>query len=183
MASELLSRYLTDDPLASALDTLRDPFSQTLLPLLFQQPLLHTLGALQRTLDSLDIEGLSTLWVRTHMSSGTMPRLGEGEPEPTLAEWESFVEQYLSRNRSAIPEDDDFPPSTSDLRYHILAYLLSATFKDCSVIARFPPRQAGDSEPSITVIDLEPKSVTRLPHWAQLDKEITEAYAQYITKG
>ncbi len=182
MAPELLSKYLADDLPSSALDSLCEPFSQALLPLLLQKPLLNTLEALQRTLDSLDIEGLSTLWARSHTSSDTVPRLGEGEPEPTLAEWESFVGEYLSRTRNEDPESDGSPPSTSDLRYHILAYLMSATFKDCSVIARFPPRQVRDSEPNITVIDLEPKSVARLSHWAQLDKEITEAYAGYITK-
>src|SRR5258708_19845934 len=125
VAPELLSKYLADDLPSSALDSLCEPFSQALLPLLLQKPLLNTLEALQRTLDSLDIEGLSTLWARSHTSSDTVPRLGEGEPEPTLAEWESFVGEYLSRTRNEDPESNASPPSTSVLRYHILPYLIS----------------------------------------------------------
>ncbi|KAJ7784381.1 hypothetical protein B0H16DRAFT_1681796 [Mycena metata] len=51
-----------------------------------------------------------------------------------------------------------------------LAYLLSATFKDCYILVRVPDGTA-------TVVDLDPKSVDRLRKWEQLDKEIVTAHA------
>jgi len=54
-----------------------------------------------------------------------------------------------------------------------MAYLLSATFKDCSIIARFQP---GNSDVQLYVIDLEPKSISRLDKWLELDREIAQAF-------
>src|SRR5258708_23767356 len=44
-APELLSKYLADDLPSSALDSLCEPFSPSLLPLLLQKPYLNTLGS------------------------------------------------------------------------------------------------------------------------------------------
>ncbi|KAI9065361.1 hypothetical protein FKP32DRAFT_1674716, partial [Trametes sanguinea] len=72
-----------------------------------------------------------------------------------------------------------------ELRYRLLAYLLSASFKDCSLIVRMPPpsqrsAQEGNREPAegatVTVIDLDVKPLARLAKWAQLDAEIVDAY-------
>lgn len=58
------------------------------------------------------------------------------------------------------------------MRYRLLAYLLSASFKDCSLILRMRPEQAA----TITVIDLDVKGIDRLAKWAKLDREIVDAY-------
>ncbi|KIJ44280.1 hypothetical protein M422DRAFT_30421 [Sphaerobolus stellatus SS14] len=131
-------------------------FVEAAFPLIMKD-LISILGRLQRTLDPLDIEGLRELWGRQYQAI----HIGEGEPEPTLGDWESFIQKYIS--------GDD-----SSLRYHLLAYLLSATFKDCSVILRLHPE--GDIKDTITVIDLDPKELTRLPKWFTLDQEIVRNF-------
>lgn len=69
-------------------------------------------------------------------------------------------------------------PDTANLKYYCLAYLLSASFKDCSVILRMVPTKEGPEpwKKSITVIDLDVKSVDRLHKWEKLDQKIVEAY-------
>ncbi|KAJ6490689.1 inositol-pentakisphosphate 2-kinase [Mycena vitilis] len=131
----------------------KEALTSALLPVLMNTPVLRTLSRLQRTLDPLDIEGLA------HLCSTSL--VGA---DPTIAEWTSFVSAYL-----AAP-DPPPPADAAHLRYHVLAHLLSATFKDCSVIVRVPDGTA-------TVIDLDPKSVDRLRKWERMDKEIVSAYA------
>ncbi|KAJ7681751.1 inositol-pentakisphosphate 2-kinase [Mycena rosella] len=128
----------------------KEALISALLPVLMTTPVLRTLAHLQRTLDPLDIEGLAALHAQADAPLG---------PEPTLDEYTAFVSAYLSGGASP-----------ADLRYHVLAYLLSATFKDCSVIVRVPDGTA-------TIIDLDAKSVERVRKWHELDWEIACAYA------
>lgn len=167
---ELLAPHLpTTEPITNlSLDTLLGPFTTRILPLILSKHLMPALARLQRTLDSLDIEGLSALWTRVR---GPDLKLGQGESEPTLDEWQTFANEYLTR--SHVPSGVD--PQEEELRYHLLAYLMSATFKDCSVILRLPP-PGSDAEATITAIDLDPKSVERLKKWEELDRDIVLAY-------
>jgi inositol-pentakisphosphate 2-kinase len=75
---------------------------------------------------------------------------------------------------------DHTQPKIENLRHYLLAYLLSATFKDCSIIAKLdflkPGDQSGHRVCPITVIDLDPKSLDRLQRWEQLDWEIVSSY-------
>ncbi|KAJ7137800.1 inositol-pentakisphosphate 2-kinase-domain-containing protein [Mycena epipterygia] len=142
--------------IAGLVDDLADPkeaLISAVLPVLINTPVLHTLSRLQRTLDALDIEGLAALWERAPVGR-----------DPRVTEWNEFVSTYLAAPAPPPPAD------AAHLRYHVLAYLLSAAFKDCSVIVRVPDGTA-------TVIDLDPKSVDRLHNWERLDKEIVTAYA------
>ncbi|KAI4524645.1 hypothetical protein K525DRAFT_193558 [Schizophyllum commune Loenen D] len=223
----------------------REAFADAILPLLTETPVLKTLSKLQRSLDVLDIEGLSKLWQYTEMMApayrtqfaqffalpedeedysismpGSWPHpepstplspltpLSPGmctpsmpsdfrrrptdpptsplgvssqylqEPEPTIDDWSSFLDTYLS----PFIQIDHAAPVPEDLRFYLLAYLLSATFKDCSIIVRMDllggEKQPGPVDPSrVTVIDLDPKSMKRLRKWEKLDQEIVEAYA------
>ncbi|KAL1744337.1 inositol-pentakisphosphate 2-kinase [Schizophyllum fasciatum] len=206
----------------------REAFADAILPLLTETPVLKTLSKLQRTLDVLDIEGLSKLWQYTEMMAPayrtqfaqffaadespasplspltpgmrtpSMPAsfhrrptdpptspLGVSspylqEPEPTIDDWSAFLDTYLS----PFIQRDSAAPVPEDLRFYLLAYLLSATFKDCSIIVRMDllggagAKAAGAVDPSrVTVIDLDPKSLKRLRKWEKLDREIVEAYA------
>ncbi|KAI0333575.1 hypothetical protein GY45DRAFT_1368302 [Cubamyces sp. BRFM 1775] len=178
-------------------DALRDAFTSAVLPLLLHTPVLHTLSRLQRTLDGLDVEGLAALWA--HLRGADVP-LGHGEPDPDVGEWAGFVDAYLARQRAGderlgVQEGSELEKSEAELRYRILAYLLSASFKDCSLILRLPPSPSPSlSHPAqhssapndedeerapagtVTVIDLDVKSVGRLAKWAALDAEIVGAY-------
>ncbi|KAI0636645.1 inositol-pentakisphosphate 2-kinase [Trametes polyzona] len=188
-----------------ALDRLRDAFVGTLGTLLLASPVLRTLSRLQRTLDALDVDGLAALWERVRpgvpFGRALNERTGDegaGEDvlsEPTIDDWVRFVDAYLARmddppaplTASAKDDVDESPESPespsgsrtthAELRFRILAYLLSASFKDCSLILRpvrpvRPEREKG----TITVIDLDVKGVERLPRWRALDRAIVDAY-------
>lgn len=146
---------------------LLQPLIDALVPIILRSSLFSKLAHLQRSLDSRDIEGLSQLW--SHFHPG-LP-LGQGEPEPTLGEWYGFIQSYFSGGEESLPGEES-------LRYSILAYLLSATFKDCSVILRFD----NTSQDSLTLIDLEPKSICRLSAWEALDREIVQRFTDRADK-
>lgn len=169
-----MATYVGAKPNAASTD-LQPLFVERLLPLLYNNMLLRTLTTLQRTLDALDIEGLSALW--SHSSSHDQQEnitIGWRSPEPTIDEWVSFAAEYLNGG----PKYDrlDFNQmETGRLRYWMLAYLMSATFKDCSVILRLYA-DGKDGKDIITAIDLDPKSVERLKKWEKQDRDIVLAY-------
>lgn len=175
LAAQILPQNPDDLP---DLNTLRDAFTSTILPLLLDTPVLRLLSTHQRQFDALDVEGLSALWKHANQPLGSphipLPVLGGGLAQPTLEELEAFVEIYLAKHTTM----DHDHPDTANLKYYCLAYLLSASFKDCSIILRMVPVKNGP-EPwvrSVTVIDLDVKSVDRLHKWEQLDQKIVEAY-------
>ncbi|KAF8891187.1 inositol-pentakisphosphate 2-kinase [Infundibulicybe gibba] len=138
------ARILASDVSVNGLSTndIRESFASALSAFFERTPVLRLISNLQRTLDILDIEGLSQLWHNTEVS------------EPAYA-----------------------IPSPEILRYYVLAYLLSATFKDCSLIIRLDPLRPGMPTADvglerITVIDLDPKGIERLRKWEQMDQEI-----------
>lgn len=103
-------------------------------------------------------------------------------PEPTPTELADFVSLYLS-DPSAGKRGD-----TWSLRQRLIAYSLSAIFKDCSiffkaVLSRSP---AGDpildQKPStVKLIDLDLKPMQSLRKWAELDEKIWRNWLE--TKG
>ncbi|KAJ7461581.1 inositol-pentakisphosphate 2-kinase [Mycena latifolia] len=136
--------------LANDLADPKEALLAALLPVLIETPVLSTLAYRQRTLDPLDIEGLAALLAQTGAPLG----------QPTPADYAAFLSDYLSGSPPADP-----------VRFHSISYLLSATFKDCSVILRVPDGTA-------TVIDLDAKRFDRVRKWQELDWEIASAYAQ-----
>lgn len=170
-----------------SLDGLQADFVETLLPVLLKTPVLALLSFRQRTLDSLDIEGLAALWARIHADSDPF----FDAAEPTLEEWTHFVDVYLAGEPDWRQETEE-----AELRYHCLAYLLSATFKDCSVVVHFGPRSerlpvVGDAHiakqdrgpcavapAEVKLIDLDVKCIRRLAKWERMDGDIVSAYAR-----
>ncbi|KAF8163415.1 inositol-pentakisphosphate 2-kinase [Crassisporium funariophilum] len=193
------------------LERIRDAFSAALVRPLLQTPVLRILSNLQRNLDVLDIEGLSKLWRETESSaplyrttfasffeqtpessSSAPPATPIGvsslfleSPEPGISDWIDFLDTYLTKDKSEL---DHSNPSPENLRYYLLAYLLSATFKDCSVIVRLDFLKPGGTlqsevtPNSVAVIDLDPKSMDKLRGWEKLDKEIANNYASVQNK-
>lgn len=166
--------------------TVRDAFISRTLPMLLQTSVLRILAVHQSNLDALDIEGLVHLWARAYASrtpgaalttgqpegddAPPAPPLGAGMPQPTLDEWSAFLDVYLNKHTQM----DHDHPDIANLRYYCLAYLLSATFKDCSLIIQAPDQGLG----AVTIIDLDVKPIDRLDKWGKLDREIVEAYRQ-----
>lgn len=172
-------------------NVLRDKCVELLMPLLTDTPVLKILAKLQRTLDILDIEGLSSLWDRTLVSYadpaagpdtplspvGQTSSLFES-PDPTIDDWSKFIDQYLMQIGTSTTTEERMnhaQPLTSNLRYYLMAYLLSATFKDCSIIVK-PIMPGMQGKGSITIIDLDPKGMDRLRKWERLDAQIALAY-------
>lgn len=187
---------LADNSNPEGLATICDLFAKSLIRPLIETPVLRMLSDLQCNLDMLDIEGLSKLWrlaessnrktfmsQSPEMSSSTPPCTPIGEsspfissPEPTLSDWVDFLDTYLSSTK---PKLDHSNPLPDNLRYYLLAYLLSATFKDCSIIVRLD--FLGTSQEirpgSISVIDLDPKRMDKLKGWEELDMKIASTCA------
>ena len=185
---------LADNSNQERLATICDLFAKTLIRPLIETPVLRMLSELQCNLDMLDIEGLSKLWRlaetsnplyrKTAMSlSSTLPCTPIGEsspfissPEPTLSDWADFLDTYLSPTK---PDLDHSNPLPENLRYYLLAYLLSATFKDCSIIVRLDLLQTTEetSPCSVYVVDLDSKRMDKLKGWEELDLKIASSYA------
>jgi inositol-pentakisphosphate 2-kinase len=165
-AYDLLSTF-TD----SSADSL---ITEVLVSALLKSPILSTLSHLQSSLDPLDIEGLeqaisSELGVEISNPDLDASSLGS---QPTLEEWKEFLAIYQTSSTSI----EKLP-----LRQQILAFLLSATFKDCSIIVRITKNsETGEMETKVKAIDLDPKPIKKLPHWFELDKRIVETWSEML---
>ena len=135
------------------------------------------MASLQRTLDALDVEGLSQLWKLKH---GAESPLGTGLTNPSMEEWVAFVKEYVASNQggdySSTPLES---MSGEQMRFFIMSYLMSATFKDCSVILRV----GSDIPNSITAIDLDPKQINRLHKWELQDRDIVAKFQESVAEG
>jgi inositol-pentakisphosphate 2-kinase len=149
-------------------------------PILADHPVLAKLSELQRTLDPLDIEGLSALI--TGRSTAEYPNeslLLLDAPDvqaedPTLDEWRKFLDAHfhhkLDRGLSTSTTFKPFAHGMSQKRYYLLGYLLSASFKDCSIIIR--GHEDDVKTATVTVIDLDLKGIGRMKKWENLDRDV-----------
>ena len=86
----------------------KEAFISTLVFQLLGASVLKRISHLQRTLDSFDIEGLSKLW-RSVEDRRSVSNESAGRPEtdtksslfsePTMDDWEGFVDKYLSSEK------------------------------------------------------------------------------------
>ncbi|KAI0053898.1 hypothetical protein FA95DRAFT_1551673 [Auriscalpium vulgare] len=179
----------------SSFPAIQKAFTRKLVPLLLETQALQTLAYLQRTFDALDIEGLAkivgscsspatTSKADSHVSAfdGLDPARKKVScftsahfAEPSMDEWTSFVEGFISQSK--LPGDPT-NPDINDLRSYILAYLLSASFKDCSIIVPISHISSTAIENTVKVIDLDTKSVEKFTQWDSLDREIVREYAK-----
>ncbi|KIK57726.1 hypothetical protein GYMLUDRAFT_262897 [Collybiopsis luxurians FD-317 M1] len=167
---------------------IRDIFVETLQTSLLNfefSTLLKTLKQLQWTLDGSGIEGLAMVWEEVHSQSYSpvKPSFGKGFPQPTPADWQAFVTEYLEGEHGVQRKRT----GAEKLRYHILSYLLSATFKDCSIIIMLPglldKTSPESSFPSrITLVDLDPKPIERLQKWLDQNREILQDYDGLVSR-
>ncbi|KAG8833376.1 Inositol-pentakisphosphate 2-kinase [Serendipita sp. 399] len=168
-------------PASSDLADILPAFQKALLPLLTESQLLSEMSHLQRSLDALDIEGLRHFWLNSRLADGSPDSaVGANLPDPSIPDWVEFVNDYLSNGKTLPTVNNNNTMDDSTLRSYIMAYLLSATFKDCSVILRLG---AGDIEDSITAIDLDPKKVDRLGKWEDQDKKIVYGFKDAFERG
>ncbi|KAG2355664.1 inositol-pentakisphosphate 2-kinase-domain-containing protein [Suillus spraguei] len=162
-------RFFVEGRMTKPDDDLRESFISVLSQPLLDSPVLPLLSTLQRTLDILDIEGLSKLYTQTSPDC-PYDGIGSSVPDPAVEEWEDFVKVYQSDYHSW----DHTVLNPGHLRLYVIAYLLSATFKDCSIIIRPKSSQVGSFD--ATIIDTDVKSMNRLGKWEKLDMKIMEHY-------
>jgi len=175
-------------------------------------PLLPRLAHLQSTLDPLDIEGLNALL----QAQKGIDLLDVGEDsltdtlggEVTLEEYAAFVSSYLA-NEAATHEHEDakliksytssetsaskkaaaatFLNEKSSIRNLVIAYLLSASFKDCSImikISQDPPSElSSERKLEAYLVDVDFKSIKRLIRYANLDRDLVRNFESFRDKG
>jgi len=152
-------------------------------PILMDHPVLAKLSELQRSLDSLDIEGLSALVTGKPASeypNESLPLLDapevQADEDPTLDEWRKFLDAHFHHKfEGGLSNPANVKALThgiSQKRYHLLAYLLSATFKDCSIIIRGHKDDVKSA--TATIIDLDSKSFGRMGKWEKLDRDVVK---------
>ena len=153
----------------------------TLLPILKSSPVLSRLKHLQSSLDPDDIEGLARIfssytgqslaeYLATHTETESLLS------QPTAVEWSSFSEEWNDESTS-------LPLTDRQLRLRLMAFLLSATFKDCSVFLSLRPSPAGTTEAIVKVIDLDSKPMSRLPKYLKADQEIVQSFRERLESG
>ncbi|KAK4058632.1 hypothetical protein OIO90_000076 [Microbotryomycetes sp. JL221] len=184
-----------------------DMFVSLLTPALVDSGALVVLKFLQASLDHYDIEGLASI---PQLSLDDENSTATIWSQPSIDEWKQWVERYLNRQEQQ-PKLQNIEDDPTHLRDVMLSYLMSATFKDCSMILRFkfgPPvhnsstnsldQQEDSSQalpalnrrtsslstrtmqamPTVTVklIDLDPKPLSKMKHWFELDQNIVESW-------
>lgn len=86
--------------------------------------------------------------------------------QPDLEEWLAWI-------AASAPREDRTP------RDKVLAALLSATFKDCSIFLRVVRGESG-WEVEMKAIDLDPKPVKSLGKWDALDEKVVDAFGRAL---
>ncbi|WVN90605.1 uncharacterized protein L203_105846 [Cryptococcus depauperatus CBS 7841] len=135
---------------------------------------------LQHELDPLDISDLSKTWQDAHPSSPLFdPEL---IPDIDVAELKEFIDIYLSEPTLSKHSDG------WNLRQRLIAYTLSSTFKDCSVLIKCPFQRNAvgewglvEGKASAKIIDLDLKSIHKLRVWAETDEKLWRYWLE--TKG
>ena len=176
-----------DAVLGSAADLpadLQDLLTSILTPFLTTNPIVHRLAQLQASLDYLDIEGLQSVLLSQkgidlmRLSTTDIEKLGG---EAYLSEYEAFVERYASTLGTGREGHLDISAAPRDA---ILAYLLSATFKDCSLFIRIRKHSNTNAlDMSAFLVDCDVKSIQRLRKWAVLDDDIVETFIAFEKAG
>jgi inositol-pentakisphosphate 2-kinase len=135
---------------------------------LIKDPILTKLKTLQKTLDEFDVEHIFQLY----------STLKDQESADNIVHWESVITQYNER----LSFSTDVLAAAA-AKQKIFEYVLSMTFKDCSLMINVTP-SANDAsnkikltnnqafEYDIKVIDIDLKNIAKIPYWYELDQSI-----------
>jgi len=150
----------------SADDSLVNRTAPFLLPALQASNVLPKLRDLQSSLDPVDISTLAQRFRDEHPDEKLFdPTI---IAEPTIPELDTVVEKYCANPAGH---------SGWTLREQMIAYALSAIFKDCSIFVTIPLKQHGnkwimEAGAKVKIIDLDLKDVGMLKKWYDLDEAI-----------
>ena len=199
----------------SVFETAREPLCNAIAQALDRHTVIPLLHALQQEFDALGVEELGRRAMKAN--GGTSTGKEKVFPaallaDPTIDELD-LVRDFWIRPRtsegdrsrrdtegvgeasaSTVTERDLLLDETTDLRTLLVFHGISAIFKDCSIIIRFPnalnkesPRDESLSnlylDPAqaiIKIIDLDLKPLEKANKWYELDDEIWRAYRERI---
>lgn len=159
--------------------TNKDTLLQDILEnILMQDPILQVLKKLQMQLDELDVEGIYTIYKNNEQHR----RLVTND----IHVWEQVVARFKKRQYQKVLQDGLI--NEDEHRQRIFEYILSMTFKDCSLMINVTPittisaATASESviqlengsffQYDIKVIDTDLKSIDKIPYWFELDQSI-----------
>ncbi|OCF30439.1 hypothetical protein I316_07926 [Kwoniella heveanensis BCC8398] len=142
------------------------------IPALRSSNALGQLQSLQSTLDPTDISDLAARFTASYPDASLFDSFHL--PNPTVAELEEFVHVYLSSPQAGKEKADMW-----SLRQRLIAYSLSAIFKDCSVFVKvtLTKLDSGDWEAvkgseKVKIVDLDLKPIQNMGRWYERDSEI-----------
>ncbi|PWN38020.1 uncharacterized protein FA14DRAFT_170767 [Meira miltonrushii] len=127
------------------------------------QTILKRLRTLQQRYDPIDVEGVDK---EAQRQEGKSLLDRTDEMSISLAEYESMLAKVGSGEKNL------------SLRELIASFLLSTSYKDCSLFIRISD---GPNEPVIHthLVDLDPKPVVKLPYLLSIDREITKTFTEW----
>ncbi len=153
--------------------------SDLLVPLLEKSDALQQLKQLQSTLDATNISDVARRF--SAANPGAEPFAADLVSEPTVAELTSFVKTYVNDPQAGARSSDAWT-----LRQREIAFMLSAIFKDCSMIIRavlpdLESTKVDAARSGVKLIDTDLKPLTNLQKWYQLDEKLWRHWAE--TRG
>ncbi|KAI8342754.1 inositol-pentakisphosphate 2-kinase [Chlamydoabsidia padenii] len=170
-------------PLLFDQDTWMEQAIDLLTGILLDDPILQTLKRLQQSLDEYDVEGIYPLYGK-HGQQTTH----------TIDQWKIVVQHFLNRQSQIIDgkqPDDVMSPEQEELQ-RLYEYVLSMTFKDCSVMIcltkDYQSNNKSDTRRTmpghtttysglqyqIKVVDVDMKKLNKIPYWFDLDRRIIQ---------
>lgn len=183
VALDDIARFLGADDTAEEqlLDALAqhlvEELSKPVLPTDKQEKasILSHLAHLQSALDPLDVEGLAQLWLSRTQSH----TLGEASPDvdlPAALTGSLPAPQLLPILQSVLSASTE----EVNLEDAVQAFLVSATFKDCSLLLRFHRSNEGVVGET-KLVDLDRKSFSKLSTMQQTDSEVCGAFLAWLS--
>ncbi|KAF7731260.1 Inositol-pentakisphosphate 2-kinase [Apophysomyces ossiformis] len=150
------------------------------LEILIRDPILQKLKSLQSRLDELDVEGILAFY-QAH------PDL----PTHDISVWQNVVKRFQKRIETQPHLEQLIPEDANEKIQRLYEYVLSMTFKDCSIMISVTPHTGAlTSENTIKlnnqvyvynvkVVDIDLKKMSKIPYWFNLDQRIVEHALQH----
>ncbi|WRT67916.1 uncharacterized protein IL334_004890 [Kwoniella shivajii] len=166
-------------------ENLVDDVAALVAPILLSSRVFVALKSLQSTLDPTDISDLASRF------SDAYPDMNLFDPSlipfPTFSELDQFVDLYLSSPQSG--KGDSWT-----LRERLIAFALSAIFKDCSIFVKLTLQSSTsshddkdgkvewklvDGSGTVKIIDLDLKPIHNLKTWKERDDKIWKYWLEH----
>ncbi|KAI7892797.1 inositol-pentakisphosphate 2-kinase [Mucor mucedo] len=156
-----------------------DLMQEILTNVILKDPILQIIKQLQTHLDELDVEGIYSL---CHQNKDLLRLVTDD-----ICIWKDVVDLHQKRRQDNPGFFMDGVCNTEEQKQRVYEYILSMTFKDCSIMINVTPSQATDISDKtirlanglsfrydVKVIDTDLKSIEKIPYWFELDQSIVK---------